>query len=113
MRAKLADVAAHEMSRDLAFEVVDMILAMEGGIAAGGAGQDDVGAIAEGDLPIFEDEHHRDDRRGLGDLAKAGRQRLAVKEKAVAFRATLHRREVAMHISRAPERAHNPFDFHD
>ena len=90
-----------------------MVLAVEGGIAARGAGEDDVGAIAEGDLPICQNEHHRDDRRGLGDLAKSGRQRLAVKKEAVALRATLHRREIAMHIPRAPERAENPFDFHD
>ena len=80
-----------------------MLVGVEHPVAARGAGEDDVGAIAEGDLAVFEHQHDRDRRSRLDDRLVAGKDRLAVEDEAVGAGARLDGHQVAVEIAALPD----------
>jgi hypothetical protein len=102
VRPERRDIAPAQRIRDFRAHVVDVPPRIEGGIAAGDACEDDVGAIAKRDLPVFEHQHHGNDRGGLDDARETRRQRLTAEETPVGDGgAGLDGRQIAVHIARA------------
>ena len=78
----------------------EMFVGVEHRIAAGDAGEDHVGAIADGHLTIVEDQHHRHDRARLHDRRHAGLHGGAAIDEAVGFRAGLDGQHVLVEEAR-------------
>ncbi len=92
--------SAQQPRPQLLLQELQMLVRVENRIAAGNAGEDDVGAIADGDLAIVEDQHHRDDRGRFHDRRHARLQGSAAIDEAVGLRARLDGKHVLVKEAR-------------
>ena len=81
----------------------EMLLGLKQRIAPRHPGEDHVGAVAERDLAVVEQEHHRDRGFRLDDFLEAGALRRARVGKAVSPRARLDRGQIPVEEPRPPD----------
>src|SRR5262249_13548173 len=103
--AELADVEVLQEWGNLAAQIADVVLAAKGRVSPCDTGQDDIGTVAKGNLPILKLKHHRHDGGRLNDLLAACRVGFAVKQKAVGLCARFNRRQVTVHVAGPPHGA--------
>ena len=101
-RAECAAIAASQRFAHRAVERRQVQLRLEDGIAAGRAGEDHVRAVAEGDLPVLQQQHNRHGRARLADGRETGRHRLAFVGEPVGLSPSgADRGEILVEIARA------------
>ena len=83
-----------------AFQRGDVFRGLEHAVAPGCAGEDHIGAVAERDLPVLQDQHDRDGGAGLVDPLVTGQHRWAAKDVPIRYCAGLYRHKVAVHVAR-------------
>ena len=110
--AKVVDRATDQQRRHVFGDIRFMIGRAEDPVAAGGAGEDHVRAIAERHLSIVEHQHEGQDLGRFRDAPKARRDRIAVKDAAIGARAAADGRQVEMQIPGAAAGADDLPDSH-
>jgi len=101
--AKWVDRSAAQQFAHHGAQELEMLLGLKQRIAPGHPGQDHVGAVAERDLAVVEQEHQGDRGSRLDDFLEARAQRCARVGKAVSPRARLDRGQIPIEEPRPPD----------
>ncbi len=113
LRPEFRNVAPAQRICDLAAHIVDVAAGIKSRVAPGNSGENDVCAVAESYLAVFQHEHHRNDRRRLDDMRESRRHRFALVQAAIGNRlAGFYSGQIAMHVPRPPLGTNHFFNFH-